>query len=535
LDFEQIDGLVFGPGAEGSVVANLTIGGFTNGAAIKVAGASNVLVDNVSLGLDRSGLAMPNKVGVQVDQVMNASQAEFTTVRNSFIASNTKAGVLLGANVDNVRLVGNVIGMTRPNAIANGNEVGVVVDTGENGLSHIGVRRINPSAPVVGLPVTPLESHPGDIPGEVLPNVYDPVPTSKVLVVKNSGTDTFEPGLELFDRTADRKWTVRKIELSTDGLDYVMTIKGPKIDEADFGTPLALEAGYFVDAPQRAETLMLPSGVDPARLYIGQQVGSTVAGVFEVGTYISSINVSPIAVPLNARDVGHYGVAVEIGLSRPVALAAETGLLFQAPDRNIIGFNSDGIILKSGSSSIISTDVTSSNFDGIRIEGVAANGRHRIGGAKGTELSSESVTISANLGSGLSFTDAFFAGLTADAAKARMDQVKIQGNIFGTDLSSTPGLSNGRDGASNIVINDSSMANEYQERTDRDVGTGRYQAKYRPEDNPDQREELEEFEGFDIEGNNHFTGDPITIVGPGPGFPGDPSDRPGMPTPPIMG
>ncbi|MDB4365464.1 hypothetical protein N9Z08_00910 [Pirellulales bacterium] len=610
LDFEQIDGLVFGPGAEGSVVGNFSIGGFTNGAAIKIDGASNILVNGVSLGIDRSGLAMPNKIGVQVDQVMNASQAEFTTVRNSVIASSTEAGVSLGTNVDNVRLVGNVIGMTMPNGIASGNEVGVVVDTGENGLSHIGVRRINPSAPVVGLPVTPIESYPGDIPGEVLPNVYDPVPTSKVSVGKNSGTDTFEPGLELFDRTADRKWIVRKIELSTDELYYVMTIKGPQIDEASFGTPLALEAGYFVNAPQRAETLMLPSGVDPARLYVGQQVGSTVAGVFEVGTYISSINVSPIAVPLNASQFGHYGVAVEIGLSRPVALTAQTGLLFQAPDRNIIGFNSDGIILKSGSSSIISTDVTSSNFDGIRIEGVGLKtesqtgdvpapadpnpdqitnltdtatlvvgmsvtggdipagakiasidsatqitlstpviegagaqadlsfeigGKHIIGGAKGIELSSESVTISANLGSGLSFTDAFFAGLANDALKtARMNQVKIQGNIFGTDLSSTPGLSNGRDGASNIVITDLPMRNIYQQRTVRDSNTGRYKAKYRPEDNPNQLEELEEFEGFDIEGNNHFTGDPITIVGPGPGFPGDDSDRPGMPTPPFM-
>ena len=77
----------------------------------------------------------------------------------------------------------------------------------------------------------------------------------------------------------------------------------------DFGTPLALEAGYFVNAPQRAETLMLPSGVDPARLYVGQQVGSTVAGVFEVGTYISSINVLPP--PMLCRSIasqfGHYG------------------------------------------------------------------------------------------------------------------------------------------------------------------------------------------------------------------------------------
>jgi hypothetical protein len=194
-----------------------------------------------------------------------------------------------------------------------------------------------------------------------------------------------------------------------------------------------------------------------------------------------------------------------------------------------VGFNNDGIVLRSGSSSIISTDVTSSNFDGIRIEGVAANGKHIIGGAKGIELSSESVTISANLASGLSFAESFFADLAdGETPQTRFDQVKIRGNVFGTDLASTPSLSNGRDGRSNIVIADASLEREHQGKEDRDSATGRYRARYRPEDNPDQLEELEEFEGFDTEGNNFFTGDPLTIIGSGGGgFDGGDGDEDG--------
>ena len=525
INFEHVNGLEIGPDGKESVIGNLSIGGFSNGSGIAIVGADNVLLNNVRVGVDVAGNPMPNAVGVKIDQAAGSENARFTTVRNSTIAANIEVGISLGTNVDDVRVVGSVIGRNEAS-----NEIGVIVNTGDSGISHLGVRQINPTAAVVGLPVTPLESYPGDIPGAALPNVYDPAPTSRVSVSKNSATDSFEPGLQIFDRTTNRMWTVRKIELSVDELNYVMTVKGPQIDADSFGTPIALEAGYFVDAPQRAETLRLPPGIDPARLYLGQRVTSTATGALETGTFITSITIlpPPDALPQDAGQVGHYG-GVEIGLSRPVALTAQTGLLFEPPGRNVVGFNNDGIVLRSGSSSIISTDVTSSNFDGIRIEGVAANGKHIIGGAKGIELSSESVTISANLASGLSFTDSFFAGLAdGETPQARFDQVKIRGNVFGTDLASTPSLSNGRDGRSNIVIADASLEREHQGKEDRDSATGRYRARYRPEDNPDQLEELEEFEGFDTEGNNFFTGDPLTIIGSGGGgFDGGDGDEDG--------
>ena len=85
--------------------------------------------------------------------------------------------------------------------------------------------------------MTPLESSEGGLPEEALPELGDPTPTSRVSVAKNLITDFFEPGLQLFDRTTNRMWTIRKIALSTDELNYVMTIQGPQIDEASVGMP----------------------------------------------------------------------------------------------------------------------------------------------------------------------------------------------------------------------------------------------------------------------------------------------------------
>ena len=65
------------------------------------------------------------------------------------------------------------------------------------------------------------------------------------------------------------------------------------------------------------------------------------------------------------------------------------------------------------------------------------------------------------------------------------------------------------------------MQQEHQDRTDRDSQTGRYNAKYRPEDNPDQSPELESVEGLDREGNAHYIGDPLDISDRDDTFDGD--------------
>ena len=509
IGLDQVNGLEIGAGADGTHIKNLSIGGFSNGSGVAVFDAKNVLLEDLTIGTDINGNLMSNSVGIRIENGVGGGGSAYTTVKNSVIAGSANSGIALGNNTNDVRVVGSLIGYA-----AAGNEVGVEVNTGESGISYIGTRQIRPRNTILGLSVTVVESSPEtyDIAGEPV------LPTTIASISKNLVTDGFEPGIQLFDRDDNREWTVRRIELAEDEQNYILTMSGPEIDDESLVAPLSLEAGYFVDAPQRAESLVLPPGIDPSRLYLGQQLVSTVAGAIANGTYITSITPllsifdpsSPDEEAEARAAVGYYG-AVEIGLSNPIALSAKTGVLFEAPARNIIGFNNDGIVLESGSSSIVSTDITGSNFDGIRIEGVSKNGFHKIGGAGGKELTAESVTISANLASGISFKESFFA----DAGKeGRFNRVIIRGNLLGTDLESTPSLANGRDGKSNIVIGDGEMRQKYKDRDERDPTTKRLKARYRPEDNPDQLEELEEFKSFDIEGNVHFEGDPITILGP---------------------
>lgn len=511
IALDQVHGLEIGDGADGTQIKNLSIGGFSNGSGVAVFGAQNVLLEELTVGTDEQDNPMPNYVGIRIENGIGGDGSAYTTVKDSVIVGSTNSGISLGHNTNNVRIVGSLIGYADA-----GNEVGVEVNTGDVGISYIGIRRILPANPVVSLSVTVLESSSGRVP--LVDIAGEPSSTTIASIPKNLVTDGFEPGIQLFDRDDNRTWAVRKIELTDDGQDYILTMSGPQIDEESFVAPLSLEAGYFVDAPQRAESLVLPPGIDPSRLYLGQQLVSTVVGAIADGTYITSITptvtVQAPAAPHEEAEgwkaVGYYG-AFEIGLSNPIAIAAKTGVLFEAPARNEIGFNNDGIVLESGSTSIVSTDVTGSNFDGIQIKGVSQGGFHKIGGAGGKELTTESVTISANLASGISFKESFFA----DAGKeGRFGQVIIQGNLLGTDLRSSPGLANGRDGKSNIVIGDQEMRQKYKDRLERDPDTKRLKARYRPEDNPDQLEELEDFESFDIEGNAHFEGDPITIFGP---------------------
>ena len=319
----------------------------------------------------------------------------------------------------------------------------------------------------------------------------------------------------------------------SDATKYMLDLSGPAFEDIELDVSFIVEAGYFADVVARGEEITLPSGVDRDRLHVGQLITGTVSGAINPGTYISSI------------EAGSNGETV-IGLSQPALKTLKTGIVFNAPGRNDISFNADGIILKSGSSKIRSTDVARSIYDGIRIEGVAANGQHEIGGAKGTELNEDNVSVNSNALAGIRFTEAFFAGLGTLAEKElQADKVNVRGNYLGTNLVFAEGLSNGLDGATNILFEDADLQAAYITDSSRGAD-GRYNAKYRPEDNPEQDASLVEFETLDSEGNKHSTGDPVTLLPPngggglGGGFPGfgggddDSNDGPDLPTPPTM-
>jgi hypothetical protein len=143
----SINGFDFGPTsgatgiAPGASISNITIGGFTRGAAIQVTKANGILVDGVVLGRSRPSTTAGSLNGNAVGVIVSGGSA---TVLNSTIVSSKqyrdpKTGNLVGGNGVRVgqggvvTLVGNTIG----NA-TEANNVGVVV-TGNSVGSRIGV------------------------------------------------------------------------------------------------------------------------------------------------------------------------------------------------------------------------------------------------------------------------------------------------------------------------------------------------------------------------------------------------------------
>ena len=103
---DEVDGFVFsGPAADGSVIRGVRVGGFNNGAAIRVESASNVLVDNVDLGRNALGGRAGSDYGVYV-----TGASDGTTVVNSEIVGAEEAAIRLEREATLTFIVGNKIG-----------------------------------------------------------------------------------------------------------------------------------------------------------------------------------------------------------------------------------------------------------------------------------------------------------------------------------------------------------------------------------------------------------------------------------------
>ncbi|MGI9460669.1 MAG: hypothetical protein ACR2NF_11765, partial [Pirellulales bacterium] len=449
-----LNGLEFGPGAEGSTLSNLRLGGFNTGAAIYIGGANNILVDNVTLGRDQVNSPLPNRYGVYVAQSAGGNGTDYTTISNSTIVSSSDTGIYLGVNADNVRLVGNdAIGFA-----AQGNNTGVKIE------SLLG-RNLIGTAPIVE-------------------------PVGNIAAVARSN----------------------KIRL-------------------------------------------LPDSVNRDDLYLGQEVSDYLgAGVIPAGTVISKI-----------EDIA--GGQIELTLSNELTDTATVSISFdslgQTLQRNEIQFNSDGVVLGNGASRMVMTDVVGSVFDGVVINGVSESGEHVIGGVEYVGVVGENIqnasnnAIHSNGLSGIKFTDAFFSGLSEAAKVEKVNKVKIRGNYLGLSVDSVPGLSggqtNGRDGASNIVIEQSLDQNGNPTPEDSNAGIRAilledatpgdddprdgglyYTARYRAEDNPDSNPDLDSRVGIDQEGNVLVAGDPISGTPGVPPGPTDPEDPRGPSRPPTI-
>jgi hypothetical protein len=117
-----VDGFVFTAGAQGGSIANVIVGGFARGAAIRIAGANAMAVNGVQLGVDAQGNRLANRVSLQV------SSANNTTVTNGVIAGAADAGLLIEGSAN-----GTVVAGTKIGTAAAANTVGVrVTSTGNN-------------------------------------------------------------------------------------------------------------------------------------------------------------------------------------------------------------------------------------------------------------------------------------------------------------------------------------------------------------------------------------------------------------------
>ena len=491
----EVHGIQVGPGSDNIVIKNITIGGFETGAGIYVEGTDQVLIQDVNIGLTSNLINIaPNKYGVLVrpgTPQPNAPQGEEpkrgtgTTILGGAIVGSTEAGVKLDANTDKVRIVGVEVGR-----VGLGNRRGIHVDS-VSGRHSIGVASIVPNVPIARSALQP----------EFVFSATGELVDNQVLFPKSNVSGALLPGVQLYDRETDRLWVVEtKTEEDT---NFRITFTGTSpLTLSDTvgdstGQAFGFEAGFFVNAIGRSDTLVLPAGVPAQDLYLGQVVRVTDGGTdFLANDNIDDVFIKTITenddgtttIQLTTNKFGQNGAPTDPVINTgfaPVFFDAES----DAGDlRNDIGFNEDGVILTTGSSRIVRTDVHDSIYDGILIEGVgdntaatATSASHEIGGVFGESFHPSNNAIYSNTLSGIRIADKFFEGVEhqdyngddlpddgnlpngagdsdptvfKDDAKAKVDMIRIQGNYFSTNLDQDSGLTNGFREVLNIVFGD---------------------------------------------------------------------------------
>ena len=126
-----VDGFVFGPAAGGAAASlkNVVVGGFGRGAAIKIDGVPNVVIDKVSVGVDAAGSRLSNLKSVVVTSTSPAGTTG-VTISNSVIAGGAVAGISLEGAAAGVKIYGTKIGLP-----AASNTVGILASsTGANAV-----------------------------------------------------------------------------------------------------------------------------------------------------------------------------------------------------------------------------------------------------------------------------------------------------------------------------------------------------------------------------------------------------------------
>ena len=337
-----------------STVSSLRFGGFRQGAAIYVNGASNVLLDNLTIGQNENGDTQAVRYGVRVSDTSGRPgdpSGVVSIVGGQITSAMTTRNNLLAPNVGDV---------TVPDGVA---EV----------LDGAGVL---------------LESNP--LTGETASNVR--------IVGTQIGSQTAGNLVGVVSRSSNTS-----ADLNSIGVNPI---------------------GEFV-APTRlnSRTLTIPAtdssgeAIDIRDIYVGQSV--TASSEVDGGTVVVAINLS----------------AREITLSEAlIASNTEAKITLGTPGRTTIGQNFWGVLLESGATRLVNTDVVNNVYDGVFIGDGAANAVFAMIGAS-TEADSTSNAIYSNGRNGIRFA----TNLTSAIG---ITDINIQGNYVGRSTSNTSFVGN---------------------------------------------------------------------------------------------
>ena len=141
LEYKAGSGTTLGPVPEEAtlgVLRGINMVGFRQGGAVVVDGASNLLIEDMTIGLDAQGDIKPSLYGVQVTGNSGA-EGPVTLLSNGIYASNiltgdlfnplTGAGVQIEGAAQGVQVVNGTIGKTQTDINSFSNTVGIVVDS----------------------------------------------------------------------------------------------------------------------------------------------------------------------------------------------------------------------------------------------------------------------------------------------------------------------------------------------------------------------------------------------------------------------
>jgi hypothetical protein len=268
-------------------------------------------------------------------------------------------------------VVGNTIG-----SAALPNEVGISL--GSTGSNRVGVDPITPSQLLSSVTVgRNLAANTISIPANY---------ASFTSLFVNLGVKG--PGIATGARIAAINPTTRVVTLTAGGVTAA-------------GTGLAT-FGNLVNTTEFERTLVLPSGVNLADLYLG--LGVAGAGI-RAGSTITAIDVATRTITLSQEMT---------------ATATDVPVTFATPGRNTISFNRYGMWLAAGANTVTRSNIFNNTFDGIRIVG----GQQTVGTSR--QYSPRSNAIYSNGGYGVNIV-----------APAVVAQQTIQGNFLGTPAPGT--------------------------------------------------------------------------------------------------